>query len=120
MIIALFNRSLLLMVVNAACQKRDIETVLGGSQSSSISVLSMAYDVEPNSLDMVVGGELGVLSMAKGSYEITAISAFIYFIQEATCSVKWTFQIESLNVGVHSVAFDPSLPTRIYGVMANG
>ena len=47
--------SLLLIAVNASCPKRDIETVLGGSQSSAISVLSMTFDVEPNSLDMVVG-----------------------------------------------------------------
>ena len=47
--------SFLLIAANASCPKRDIETVLGASQSSDISVLSMTFDVDPNSLDMVVG-----------------------------------------------------------------
>ena len=106
---ALVIRSLLLITVSAACPKRDIETVLGGSQSSAIIVLSMTFDVEPNSLDMVVGATIEIEELE---------SAFIYFIQEATCSVKWSFHDRALEKGVQSVAFDPSLPTRIYGVMA--
>ena len=108
---ALFYRTRLLIAVYAACPKRDIETVLGGSQIKSIDVRSITFDVEPNSLDMVVGGELFI-------DKITTPSAFIYFIQEATCSVKWSFHDRALEKGVQSVAFDPSLPTRIYGVMA--
>ena len=63
--------SLLLIAVNAACPKRDIETVLAGSQSSDINVLSMTYDVEPNSLDMVVGATILIHKEE---------TAFIYFI----------------------------------------
>ena len=49
----------LLNAVLPACVNHDVETVLGG-QVSYHSVNSIHFDVEPSSLDIVVGADVSV------------------------------------------------------------
>ena len=71
----------LINAVLPACVSHDVETVLGG-QPNFHSVNSIHFDVEPSSLDMVVGADI---SLGLGWFPMPA--AMIYYVDEYTCSV---------------------------------
>ena len=58
MLKTLLINTLLLSSVISLCPKHDIETVLGGMENSALNVVSMTFDVEPTTMDMVVGASL--------------------------------------------------------------
>ena len=42
--------------------------------------------------------------------------AFIYYIDEWSCSVRWMFYLKPINGGVKQIAFDPNNRNLIFGV----
>ena len=84
--------------------------MLGGTDAASIETIT--FDVEPNKLDLIVGATLQNLSTVTET-------ALIYFVQESSCSIQWAFHLSESEKGLTNVAFDPTLPTRIYGIIAS-
>ena len=88
--------------------------MLGGSIAARVETIT--FDVEPDSLDLVVGATLASTNELDEEVEVVK-SAFIYFVKESTCSIQWAFYVTNQRQGLKHVAFDPTLPSRIYGII---
>ena len=104
---------LLLLIKNVAssCNPHDYETVLGGYPEVH-EVNEITFDVHPETLDIVVAGEAAINDGSKTPVD----SSFIYFVSESSCQVEWIFFVTDLSKGIYHVAFDPTNPTKIYGI----
>ena len=79
MLRTLLINTLLLSSVISLCPKHDIETVLGGMENSALNVLSMTFDVEPTTLDMVVGATLRT-RLSMDPFDVPLDRMFLYFL----------------------------------------
>lgn len=81
----------------------------------------MAFDVEADTNDILVGGLVNMYinpleQSYVGDYKIA--KGFIYYMSDSTCSIEWVHFEEGADLGVTSVAFDPHQNNRVVALVA--
>ena len=66
------------------CYKTDYESAIGGYETVH-GIVTVTFDIEPNSLDMAVAG-----SMNK---DTDGERGFVYFVDQSLCKVRWLIEI---------------------------
>ena len=76
--------------VRAACGAYDLETVYG-AYGFMHSVTDFHYAIDTTTFDMVVGGTIARID--------GRLFTFLYYVDDASCSVSWHYLIEDTTLG---------------------